>query len=297
MEFRTQEAAGSLASLPYGRGSVYARFARRVPGIVCSTEPRSSASGQGTLVVAVPGGLGPRSRAASVSKWSSAIMVLLAFYPAVLPAAEYRARHDHAINTCTGTLTIDERGVSYREDAAEKRKHPHNWTWAYQDIQQLELAPAKLHVLTYRDNKWKLGADREYTFHALGGEDFSSAYALLKDRLDQRFVAELADAAVEPVWEIPVKHRGRIGGSEELLIVGEDRIVYKTARKSDARTWRYGDVDNVSTSGPFDLTLTTFERARSHYGSRKDFNFQLKAPLDERKYNELWRKLNLRSNK
>jgi hypothetical protein len=228
---------------------------------------------------------------------TSWLTFLLLAAPALLAAADYPARHDHARKGCTGTLTIDARGVAYREQARKKkRKHPHDWTWDFQDIQQLELSPKRLRVLSYRDNKWKLGADREYTFEALGAADFASAYALLKDQLDQRFVAELADAGVRPLWEIPVKHLGRINGSEGLLIFGESRIVYQTARKNEARTWRYEDIDNISSPGPFGLTLTTFERARSHYGNRKDFNFQLKAPLDERKYNDLWRRLHFRSN-
>ena len=126
--------------------------------------------------------------------------------------------------------------------------------------------------------------------------DFSSAYPLLKDRLDQRFVSALADADVRPLWEVPVKRLGTIRGSEGLLVVGDERIVYKTDQKADSRTWRYRDIDNISTSGPFSMTVTTFERAKAHYGNRKDFNFQLKSPLDEAKYNDLWRRLNLRSN-
>ncbi len=220
-------------------------------------------------------------------------VALLAF-TTVLPAAEYSVRHEHLRKGCTGTLTVDERGVSYRESAEKKRKHPHAWTWSYTDIQQLELSPRHIRVLTYLDNKWKLGADREYIFDARDGAGFTAAYALLKDRLDQRFVAALADAEVHPLWEVPAKHLTRVGGSLGVLLVAEDRIVYKTDRKQDARTWRYGDIDNLSTSGPFQLTLTTFERAKSHYGSRKDFNFQLKEPLDERKYNELWSRIYLR---
>jgi hypothetical protein len=231
-----------------------------------------------------------------IKKASRLIYVLLAA-PAMLAAADYPVRHEHARQGCIGTLTIDARGVAYREQARKKKhKHPHEWIWNFQDIQQLELSPKRLRVLSYRDNKWKLGADREYTFDALGAADFASAYALLKDRLDQRFVAELADAGVQPVWQIPVKHPGRISGSEGLLIFGESRIVYQTSSRNEARTWRYQDIDNISSSGPFGLTLTTFERARFHYGDRKDFNFQLKAPLDERKYNDLWRRLHFRSN-
>jgi hypothetical protein len=36
----------------------------------------------------------------------------------------------------------------------------------------------------------------------------------------------------------------------------------------------------------------TFERARTHYGNRKGFNFQLKQPLAEERYTQLWRRLN-----
>jgi hypothetical protein len=216
--------------------------------------------------------------------------------PALISAAEFKARHDHIRGGCTGTLTIDEGGVTYHEISAHKRKHPHDRTWNYSDIQQLELSAKRIRVLTYIDSRWRLGAAREYSFTARNSSDFSTAYALLKDRLDQRFIAELADAGIQPKWEIPVKHLGRVGGSQGLLIVGETSIVYQTGRKGEARTWRYGDIDNISSSGPFDFTLTTFERAKSHYGNRKDFNFQLKEPLDGRKYDDLWRRLNLRSN-
>jgi hypothetical protein len=218
-------------------------------------------------------------------------VILLALTPLFAHAAEYTARHDHLRKGCIGRLTIDERGVSYREETTKKRKHPHEWSWAYQDIQQLDLASGRVRVLTYQDNRWKLGADRDFTFYARDGADFASSYALLKERLDQRFVAQLADSNVRPLWEIPVKHLGRIRGSDGVLAIGEDRLVYQTSGKREARTWRLRDIDNISTSGPFDLTLTTFERAKSNYGSRRDFHFQLKEPLDERKYNDLWTRI------
>jgi hypothetical protein len=40
------------------------------------------------------------------------------------------------------------------------------------------------------------------------------------------------------------------------------------------------------------LTITTFERAKTHYGDLKGFNFELKRPLEEDRYNELWLSLN-----
>ena len=194
-----------------------------------------------------------------------------------------------------GTLIITAQGVSFEESYAGKKKpkHPHAWTWAYQDIQQLEIAPREIRVLTYKDNKWRLGADREYRFDLLPSDaSFADAYQLLKDRLDQRFVAALADKEILALWEIPVKLQGRIQGSEGVLQVGAGRIVYSTDKKDTSRTWRYEDIENISSSGPFQLTLTTYERAITHYGNLKGFNFQLKERLDEKKYNALWRRLN-----
>jgi len=204
-------------------------------------------------------------------------------------AREYPVRHEHLRKGCTGTLTVDELGVSFR--AANGK---HMWNWTYGDIQQLTLSPVEIGVLSYEDESWKLGADRRYRFRALQGRPFPDAYEMLKNRLDQRFVAELPDPEVKPLWEIPVKHLGRLRGSEGELVVGADRIVYRSDTPGEPRTWRYEDVVNISSSGPFQLTVTTFERARATYGGRKDFNFQLKRPLDEARYNELWRRLNRR---
>jgi hypothetical protein len=204
----------------------------------------------------------------------------------------YEVRHERLCKGSTGTLQVNERGVSYQEVSKKKKKHPHAWEWSYQDIQQLEVSPKEMRVLTYKDNPWKLGADREYNFRMVGEGQFLEVYEMLKNRLDQRIVAALADPEVRPLWEMPVKRVGRIVGSEGLLVVGRERIVYRTARSGDARTWRYNDIENISTSGPFQLTVTTYERARAHYGSLKEFNFQLKEPLSEERYNDLWRRLN-----
>jgi hypothetical protein len=203
----------------------------------------------------------------------------------------YRVRHEHLRKGGTGELRIDERGVAFRE-VNPTRKRPHVFDWPYGEIQQLTIAPEELRVLTYQDNRWKLGADRMFTFRAGSGRPFLEAYAFLQRRLDQRLVAQLAVAEKEVLWQIPTKHLTRFGGSHGVLIATADLLVYRTDRKGESRTWRFQDTENVSSSGPFQLTVTSFERSRSHYGSRKGFNFQLKEPLSEARYDELWRRLN-----
>ena len=94
------------------------------------------------------------------------------------------------------------------------------------------------------------------------------------------------------LWEIPAKHLVGFGGDEGVLQVGAGEIVYKSAKEGRSRTWRYEDIDNIASTGPFEFTITTFERARLDYGSRKQYNFQLKQRLDEKRYDALWLRLN-----
>jgi len=203
----------------------------------------------------------------------------------------YRVWHAHAgvLRKHTtgefGDLTFSDTGVSFKGK-------PHTWAWAYQDIEQLKLAGRTVTVLTYADNKWKLGADREYRFDLEAGKTFDDAYGFLKGRLDERFVAAMPSTVSGELWEIPVKHLLRFGGEEGVLQVGADTIAYKAGKEGESRSWRYEDIENISSSGPFQLTITSYERATTHYGDLKGFNFQLKQPLDESRYNQLWLSLN-----
>jgi hypothetical protein len=214
-----------------------------------------------------------------------AVYLMIALFPWSLAAAElrYQVRHDHLLRDGSGTLVIDEKGVGYQETSKKQR---HHGRWDYQDIQQLYLAPERLTVVTYKDRKWLFGIDQEYEFRLLPGQSLKEVYELLKNRLDRRFVAALPDDQVAVIWELPVKLLGTLQGSEGVLRFGPSHIVYKTDKKDNSRTWRYQDIDNISTSDPYQLTLTSYERGR------KGFNFQLKQPLDEKRFNLLWRRLN-----
>jgi hypothetical protein len=97
--------------------------------------------------------------------------------------------------------------------------------------------------------------------------------------MDQRFVAAVGQAPDLPSWSLPVKHLRPIVGSEGTLAFGAEAIVYSTPARDESRTWRYSDVESIGSSGPFQLTITTLE---------KGFNFQLKQPITEARYNQLW---------
>src|SRR5215467_10793547 len=73
-------------------------------------------------------------------------------------AAQFTVRHKHLYGGCNGILTVDRAGVAFAGPQG------HTWKWAYPDIQQLKLEPRDVHILTYKDSKIRLGADRTYDF-------------------------------------------------------------------------------------------------------------------------------------
>ena len=239
-------------------------------------------------------------------KASRCLSLFIAMIAMVATASAWAAdltfdvRHTRALKDHPGVLTINESGVAYQQVVPEGKRKKRSKKppklervqFDYQDIQELWVSPDKLVLVTYNDRKWFLGVDKEFEFVLPKGKTFDDAYTLLKDKLDRRFVAAIADSQPDLLWEIPVKLLGAMRGSDGVLQVGPDRIVFKTDRPRQSRTWRYEDIENVSTSDRYQLTLTTYERAMTHYGSMKGFNFQLKQPLDDKQFEMLWKRLN-----
>ncbi|MCS7023237.1 MAG: hypothetical protein NZV14_00415 [Bryobacteraceae bacterium] len=201
-----------------------------------------------------------------------------------------------------GQLLVHDQGLSFQPSERKQSSKSRNRRganlrsdWPYSEIQQLWVSADKLVLLTYKDRKWRLGSDQGYTFFATadraGGPDFRLVYEKLKNRSTPRLVVALADPPSRPLWSSRVKLQGLLEGSEGELMMGEDRIVYQTDRQHQARTWRFEDLENVFQSDRYHLTLVSWERAWLQYESRRAFNFQLKEPLEESRFQTLWRKV------
>jgi hypothetical protein len=98
-------------------------------------------------------------------------------------------------------------------------------------------------------------------------------------QLDQRFVAAVSvgqDSGLSGL-KFPVKQLGLTKGTQGTLTFAGDAVVYDTP--GDPRTWRYSDIQFISSANPFQLTVTTLE---------KQFHFQLKQAITESTYNQLW---------
>lgn len=211
-------------------------------------------------------------------KTNLGLIVLIISAPAC--ALDYPARHDHLRGGCAGMLSITAEGVRFAEIGG-KGKHQHNWTWA--DIQQFEVGDARrVRVLSYSDQRLLAGRDKEFEFTLDAPGDLRPAYQMLRGLLDGRFVARLADRSGEPLWKLPVKSRR---GAQGELAVYAGRVVFATAVANESRTWRDDDITAVSSSGPFDLTIDTFEQNGT-------FVFQLREALKRELYDALWLRLN-----
>ena len=197
-------------------------------------------------------------------------------------AAQFPARHRHWHSGCGGTLEVSADGVRF---AGPKS---HAWQWRFDQIRQLELAPDRMVVTSYENGRLP-GTERRFEFDA--AVPAAELYALLRDRMDQRLVAELAMPRGSVTRSLAVKR----AGSQGALEFTPETIAYRTRAKDQSRTWRYTDIAGLSSSGPFQLTVTTYELAPAHYGGRKDFNFELRQPISEAAYNLLWLQVEMKN--
>ena len=191
---------------------------------------------------------------------------------------EIPVRHRHLRGGVAGTLAFTAEGVRFTEPG---KRSGHSRTWAYTDLQQFSLAPDGIRIRTYEDVRWQAGRDREYRFDGLPEGAAAKLYAMLAPRLEERFIAELAPpSAGAPLWEAPAKLLRGTGGFNGTLRVTDDRIVFDGGRGS--RTWRYSDIENLSSAGAYELSVTSLDG---------ETRFQLKQPLPEARYNTLWRRI------
>ena len=201
-----------------------------------------------------------------------------------------KVRHDHGWGSCTGTLTLDDRGVRYETKHA---KDARNWT--YEDVQQFQVEESRrIQVFTYEDRKWRLGADKVFEFTWTEGETTPlEVFDFFRAHTRRPIAAWLRPSDMGEIrYEFPVKHLGVLKGRPGRLLFTEQWIVLQSDEKGGNRTWRYEDLESISSSGLYELMLTTYEQQKLHYASRRAYQFQLKESLSPDRYDALWRFVN-----
>ena len=192
-----------------------------------------------------------------VFRIEAAVGAILMALPAL--AQEYAVR-DGVVRVSAEAIRFEQKG---------RRRE-----WKYDEIRELTLGETVLRVQTYE------GSDREFVFRGAPRELAAKWYPVFSAKLDQRFVAALADPQVRPLWRVPVKLKRNVQGE---LLVGARQVVLHATPERESRTWRISDIESVASAGPFDLTVTTRE---------KEFRLELKQAMAEARYQELWRAVN-----
>jgi hypothetical protein len=183
--------------------------------------------------------------------------------------------HVHFRKDAAGSLEVTEAGVSYKE--TKRAKKPHDYTWTWNDIERLTLYPDRVEIVTWKRNRPILAGT--YTFKA---KDAEALYPLFREKLPRRFIPEVARTDFEASARLPAVRDGQEG----TLLVGADRLVFESEGAKGSHTWVMGEIENVSTADPLELTISSLAT---------DYRLKLKQPLPEGLYNDLWRKLNIRS--
>jgi hypothetical protein len=222
----------------------------------------------------------------ALSMWFGGMLLV----SSALQAQEVRfpVRHERLLRDRTGELIFSETGIEYRtKDKGDAR------TWKYEDIQQLGmLSPKELTIITFEDSKWKFGKDLFYRFTIATGEITPALWTHLQTKLKRPVVSALIPPDIAPKFTIPVKHLRGFSGTQGMLEIGDEYIIYKTAVPKDSRIWRFQDISSVGTTGPYQMRITSMDRTDNESGGERNFVFSLKERLAPEAYDFIWWKIN-----
>jgi hypothetical protein len=188
-----------------------------------------------------------------------------------------------------GELIFSEDAIEFRSAGKEQNSRK----WAYGDVQHLDrVSPTELVVLSYEDQKWRLGRDREFRFVLMEGMIGGELFETLRSRLGRPATNRVVAEVEAPLYEIDVKHLHTFGGCEGRLLFTQTGVVYKTAHAKDAREWRIdSDVESVWSQGRYQLEIHVYENNRREFSATRVYQFALKQRLNNEFYSNLKRRL------
>jgi hypothetical protein len=75
-------------------------------------------------------------------------------------------------------------------------------------------------------------------------------------------------------YEIPVEHEHTFRDCRGTLVIKPEGIEYRTARKEDARAWRYTDLRQIKIESPKSIELVSYEDQKRMLGRDRVFKFK-----------------------
>ena len=216
-----------------------------------------------------------------VLRWFFVLGSVFLFTPSAFAQSfTLQVEHEHTLRNCRGTLIITPEEIKYQ--TAEKRDAH---IWEYREIRQFTVvSPVELELATYEDQKRMIGRDRIFKFRLLEGRITPEISALLAEKATHPLVTSVPPTSEgTPQFTLLVKHLHTFGGCAGTLKIYDDRIVFES--QTDARFWRYRDIQNFSHSERSRFEIVGYE---DKLGGLKAYDFQLKEVLPTQAYDYVW---------
>ena len=184
-----------------------------------------------------------------------------------------------------GNLVFTAEDVAF--DAADPKK---SRRWLYRDLKQIRVtSPHEIAFDTFEDgSRWRFGADRTLEFDVVEGTIDGGLIGFLLQNVRRPISSAVLPAGLgEATVRVAAKHlRGR-KGTHGAIAVYASGLAYESADAKGSRYWRFSDMQSIQRSSGYRLLIDVYE-----HGSIRAFAFELKEPLPESAFDDVWQRVN-----
>jgi len=186
------------------------------------------------------------------------------------PSWQSPAKLRRAVGSEKGDLLVGANGIEFRSGKGQTLKLP------YLEVQTFHLSPHSLVIETYQNRKKHMPGVERLRFEMTESVSPQVAADLTKEvqRPSQNAVPDPAAQGIV----IPAHHRSLAGGTNGILRFRDGGIDYVTGAPDDSRSWRWADLQTLSSPDPYHLLA---------FGYRDTYSFDLKELLPQSLYYRL----------
>jgi len=186
------------------------------------------------------------------------------------PSWQSPAKLRRAVGSEKGDLLVGANGIEFRSGKGQTLK------LSYLEMQTFHLSPHSLVIETYQNRKKHMPGVERLRFEMTESVSPQVAADLAKEvqRPSQNAVPDPAAQGIV----IPAHHRSLAGGTNGILRFRDGGIDYVTGAPDDSRSWRWADLQTLSSPDPYHLLA---------FGYRDTYSFDLKELLPQSLYYRL----------
>jgi hypothetical protein len=180
------------------------------------------------------------------------------------------AKLRRTVGSDEGDLLVGADGIEFRSAKGKTIKLP------YLEVQTFHLSPHGLSIETYQNRKMHMPGIERLRFDVTEAVPaaIASEFAMEVQRPSQNAIPDPAAQGIV----IPAHHRSVAGGTNGMLRFRDGGIDYVTSAPDDSRSWRWADLQTLSSPDPYHLLA---------FGYRDTYSFDLKKSLPQSLYYRL----------